>query len=179
MEIPAGREASRGSTGMKFERGSGGGKTGLFGDFVTGKSYKRLSDEGERFRVIHDDRFVIPGWFFPGVCTVLRAENWYRMHLEVFRDTFQDRNPLILCSNHADFQQTNAVSGSIGSIDPNTAPQVGGIPVPYPLPVWDDVLHNGFHRLFRGDHPGLQGLSLRTVRQGLRRRGGNDDWIIF
>ncbi|RZL15155.1 MAG: tolB protein precursor, partial [Pedobacter sp.] len=42
------------------------------------------------------------------------AETWYKMHQEVFRDTFLKRNPIILYSNHADFQQTTALSGDIG-----------------------------------------------------------------
>lgn len=43
------------------------------------------------------------------------AEEWYDMHQLVFRDTFEKRNPLILYNTHADFQQTNAVSGLLGA----------------------------------------------------------------
>jgi hypothetical protein len=43
-----------------------------------------------------------------------RSESWYRHHQEIFRDTIRERNPLIFYENHADFQQTTAVSGSIG-----------------------------------------------------------------
>lgn len=42
------------------------------------------------------------------------AETWYKMHQEVFRDTFLKRNPIILYSNHPDFQQTTALQGEIG-----------------------------------------------------------------
>ena len=42
------------------------------------------------------------------------AEQWYLMHQGVFADTFMTRNPIILYSDHADFQQTNTISGSIG-----------------------------------------------------------------
>lgn len=42
------------------------------------------------------------------------AETWYKMHQEVFRDTFLKKNPLILYSNHPDFQQTTALNGEIG-----------------------------------------------------------------
>ncbi|MGE5419408.1 MAG: basic secretory protein-like protein, partial [Chloroflexota bacterium] len=45
----------------------------------------------------------------------LMAEKWYQMHQKVFRDTFDIKNPIILYSNHADFQQTNTVSGIIGT----------------------------------------------------------------
>jgi Tol biopolymer transport system component len=36
------------------------------------------------------------------------------MHQQVFRDTIQDRNPIIFYANHADFQQTTAIFGSVG-----------------------------------------------------------------
>lgn len=42
------------------------------------------------------------------------AETWYKMHQEVFRDTFLKKNPIILYANHPDFQQTTALSGEIG-----------------------------------------------------------------
>ena len=42
------------------------------------------------------------------------AEIWYKMHQEVFRDTFLKKNPIILYSNHPDFQQTTALQGQIG-----------------------------------------------------------------
>ncbi len=43
------------------------------------------------------------------------SEDWYRMHQGVFRDTFNVRNPVIFYSNHPDFQQTNTISGIIGT----------------------------------------------------------------
>jgi Tol biopolymer transport system component len=42
------------------------------------------------------------------------AETWYKMHQQVFRDTFQKKNPIILYSNQPDFQQTTALNGEIG-----------------------------------------------------------------
>lgn len=42
------------------------------------------------------------------------AEQWYRMHQHVLRDTIAQRNPLIFYNDHADFQQTNAISGNVG-----------------------------------------------------------------
>lgn len=41
------------------------------------------------------------------------SEQWYRLHQAVLLDTFTQLNPLILYNNHADFQQTNAISGQI------------------------------------------------------------------
>jgi len=43
-----------------------------------------------------------------------RAESWYQHHQEIFRDTIAERNPIIFYENHADFQQTNAVSSLMG-----------------------------------------------------------------
>ena len=42
------------------------------------------------------------------------SEEWYRNHQYVLNDTIDFRNPMIIYANHADFQQTNAISGSIG-----------------------------------------------------------------
>lgn len=42
------------------------------------------------------------------------AEKWYYMHQQVFGDTIKERNPIIFYGNHADFQQTTAIMGSIG-----------------------------------------------------------------
>ncbi|MCC5938935.1 MAG: PD40 domain-containing protein [Lunatimonas sp.] len=40
-------------------------------------------------------------------------EWWYRKHLEVLKDSFAVRNPIIFYNHHADFQQTNTTSGQI------------------------------------------------------------------
>lgn len=45
---------------------------------------------------------------------VAQAEEWYAQHQHVLDDTIVNKNPFILYANHADFQQTNAISGSIG-----------------------------------------------------------------
>ncbi len=42
------------------------------------------------------------------------AELWYDLHSDLLKDTFNVRNPLVLYNNHADFQQTSAISGHIG-----------------------------------------------------------------
>ena len=42
------------------------------------------------------------------------CEHWYDMHQQVMKDTFQQKNPIILYNNHADFQQTTAISSMIG-----------------------------------------------------------------
>jgi Tol biopolymer transport system component len=42
-----------------------------------------------------------------------QTENWYLLHQAVLRDTFERRNPLLFYNDHADFQQTNTISGEI------------------------------------------------------------------
>ena len=42
------------------------------------------------------------------------AEQWYLMHQAVMKDTFHHHNPIIIYGSHPDFQQTSAISGSIG-----------------------------------------------------------------
>ncbi|MEB0261235.1 MULTISPECIES: tolB protein precursor [unclassified Mucilaginibacter] len=41
------------------------------------------------------------------------SELWYTLHQQVFRDTFNKPNPIILYTNHPDFQQTTAIDGEI------------------------------------------------------------------
>lgn len=42
------------------------------------------------------------------------SEDWYEYERKIFRDTFPEQNPIILYANHADFQQTTAISSVIG-----------------------------------------------------------------
>lgn len=42
------------------------------------------------------------------------TEQWYDMHQQITQDTFYHQNPIIFYNNHAEFQQTNAISGNIG-----------------------------------------------------------------
>lgn len=42
------------------------------------------------------------------------AEEWFQLHQAVLNDTIKGRNPLVIYSNHADFQQTNTIMGEIG-----------------------------------------------------------------
>ena len=42
------------------------------------------------------------------------CETWYHIHQDVLHDTIRTQNPILFYNDHADFQQTNAISGSIG-----------------------------------------------------------------
>lgn len=43
-----------------------------------------------------------------------QTEKWYDIHQAVLEDTIRFKNPMIFYQNHADFQQTTAISGAIG-----------------------------------------------------------------
>jgi len=42
------------------------------------------------------------------------AEKWFKRHHTILQDSFAYKIPIILYNNHADFQQTTAISGEIG-----------------------------------------------------------------
>jgi len=44
-----------------------------------------------------------------------QAEQWYNLHNAVILDTLITRNPILFYNNQADFQQTSAISSSIGT----------------------------------------------------------------
>lgn len=43
------------------------------------------------------------------------AERWTHRHRTIFRHELSERKPLILYADDADFQQTNVISGRIGT----------------------------------------------------------------
>lgn len=44
-----------------------------------------------------------------------QAEQWYDLHNAILLDTLVTKNPILFYNNHADFQQTNAIQGAIGT----------------------------------------------------------------
>jgi hypothetical protein len=73
--------------------------------------------KNEKFKVLQTPHFEI--YYYLKNEKLLKkfaqdAETWYKMHQEVFRDTFFQKNPIILYNNHPDFQQTTALQGEIG-----------------------------------------------------------------
>ena len=73
--------------------------------------------KNEKFKVLETPHFDI--YYYLKNDKVVKkfaqdAETWYKMHQEVFRDTFFKKNPIILYNNHPDFQQTTALQGEIG-----------------------------------------------------------------
>lgn len=77
----------------------------------------RVRYKNEDFKVLQTPHFEI--YYYIKNEKLLKkfaqdAETWYKMHQEVFRDTFLKKNPIILYSNHPDFQQTTALNGDVG-----------------------------------------------------------------
>ena len=73
--------------------------------------------ENFEFEVLHSPHFELYHYLDNDAYInsfVAQAEEWYHQHQHVLDDTIAGKNPFILYANHADFQQTNAISGSIG-----------------------------------------------------------------
>ncbi|WP_235298567.1 hypothetical protein [Portibacter marinus] len=97
----------------------------------------------------------------------LQTELWYRMHARIFQDTFEKNNPIIFYNNHADFQQTNAISGSIGI---GTGGVTEGLknrvvmPITFTTQQTNHVLGHElvhafqYHKIITGDSTSLQNL---------------------
>ncbi len=73
--------------------------------------------KNEEFKVLQTPHFEIY-YYLKNESVVQKiardAETWYKMHQEIFKDTFVKKNPIILYSNSPDFQQTTALDGEIG-----------------------------------------------------------------
>ncbi len=72
----------------------------------------------QKFKVLETDNFEIYHYLDSNRELLdrlaLNAEKWYHMHLEVLKVPIPTKNPLIFYNNHADFQQTNTIFGSVG-----------------------------------------------------------------
>ncbi len=98
------------------------------------------------------------------------AEEWYAMHQAVFMDTIKDKNPLILYTNHSDFQQTTAISGIIGTTTGGVTESLKNrvvMPVAPTLAQTDHVLGHElvhafqFNKLLHSDS--IRGSSLNNI----------------
>ena len=95
---------------------------GLFGHLLTTASAQyfgknKANYENINFEVVHTPNFEIYHYLENEACLhqlASNAEQWYQMHQRVLGDTILSKNPIIFYNDHADFQQTNAVNGSIG-----------------------------------------------------------------
>ncbi len=69
-----------------------------------------------KFNVLQTEHFDV--YYYPVEKTAITdgarmAERWYNRYTTLFKDTLPKGQPLILYSNHPDFQQTNIISGFI------------------------------------------------------------------
>ncbi|NBC17201.1 MAG: peptidase S9 [Bacteroidetes bacterium] len=68
----------------------------------------------QRFETEHFELFFYPEEEQAVKDMARMAERWYRRHSRTFLREFDERKPLILYANDADFQQTNVIGGRIG-----------------------------------------------------------------
>jgi len=96
------------------------------------------------------------------------TEQWYDMHLSVLKDTFETRNPIIFYNNHAEFQQTNAIFGSVGvGTGGVTEGFKNRVIMPYTMinqqtaqVLGHELVHAfQFHMIINGDSTSLQSLA--------------------
>ncbi len=69
------------------------------------------------FKVLQTPNFEIYHYLKNQECLhdlASHSEHWYHNHQEVLNDTIKGKNPVIFYNNHADFQQTRAISGNVG-----------------------------------------------------------------
>lgn len=68
------------------------------------------------FQVLQSPNFEIYHYTNDSTANYLAelSERWYAIHQQSFKDTIRYKNPIIFYNNHADFQQTSAISGAIG-----------------------------------------------------------------
>lgn len=96
------------------------------------------------------------------------TELWYHMHQAVLLDTFTEKNPLLIYNDHAGFQQTNAIMGSIGV---GTGGVTEGLRnrVIFPVAMTNQQTHHvlghelvhafQYHMIIQGDSTGLQSMA--------------------
>jgi hypothetical protein len=123
------------------------------------------------FKVVHSPHFEVYHYLNDRseLTKVMEwAELWYDMHEHVLHDTFSTKNPMVFYNNHADFQQTSAISGNIGV---STGGVTEGLKnrVVMPLAMSNqqtfqvlghEMVHAfQFHMLLSGDSTGLQSLA--------------------
>jgi len=97
-----------------------------------------------------------------------KSEQWYAMHQAVLRDTFTQKNPLVLYNNHPDFQQTNTIQGDI-NVGTGGVTEAFKNRVVFPLTFTNEQTNHvlghemvhafQYHMILNGDSTNLQNLS--------------------
>ncbi|MCB9344909.1 MAG: PD40 domain-containing protein [Lewinellaceae bacterium] len=96
------------------------------------------------------------------------AEVWYDMHQAVLRDSFTEKNPLIIYNDHAGFQQTNAIRGDI-SVGTGGVTEGLRNRVVFPVAVTNQQTHHvlghelvhafQYHMILNGDSTNMRSLA--------------------
>ncbi|MBO6574686.1 MAG: PD40 domain-containing protein [Rhodothermales bacterium] len=68
----------------------------------------------QKFRTDHFEFYFYPEEEVAVKDAARMAERWYQRHSRTFLREFAERKPIIFYANDADFQQTNAIQGSLG-----------------------------------------------------------------
>lgn len=126
------------------------------------------------FRVATSDHFSLHHYLDNDTLTrafLGTAEKWYDYEQLIFRDTFPDPNPVILYANHADFQQTTAIMGTIGVGTGGVTEALGNRIV---MPVMElnaqtnhvfghELVHAFQYKMFRNSKDSLSMSAIRNI----------------
>ncbi|MBL7827508.1 MAG: PD40 domain-containing protein, partial [Saprospiraceae bacterium] len=96
------------------------------------------------------------------------AELWYEMHKAVLRDSFTEKNPLIIYDDHAGFQQSNVIQGEI-SVGTGGVTEGLRNRVVFPVAVTNQQTHHvlghelvhafQYHMILNGDSTSMRNLA--------------------
>jgi len=96
------------------------------------------------------------------------AELWYAMHQAVLRDTFRDKNPLVIYNDHSGFQQTNTIQGDI-SVGTGGVTEGLRNRVIFPIAMTNQQTHHvlghelvhafQYHMVLQGDSTNMQNMA--------------------
>lgn len=125
----------------------------------------------EKFKVTETKHFVIYDYLGnPDKLKELAAaaEVWYEMHKAILRDSFTEKNPLIIYNDHAGFQQTNIIQGDI-SVGTGGVTEGLRNRVIFPVAVSNQQTHHvlghelvhafQYHMIINGDSTSLRNLA--------------------
>lgn len=95
------------------------------------------------------------------------AELWYQMHRKVLRDSFTQKNPMVIYNDHAGFQQTNTIQGSV-SVGTGGVTEGLRNRVVFPVAMTNQQTHHvlghelvhafQYHMVLEGDSTNMQNL---------------------
>ena len=94
----------------------------------------------QKFQTDHFEFYLYPEEEVAVKDAARMAERWYQRHSRTFLREFAERKPVIFYANDADFQQTNAISGSLGQ---GTGGVTEALPDPWTRAKGEDRCNDG------------------------------------